>query len=262
VAAVMTMLAAAWAPFESRAATGTAATAIWSATAASTIVSAAIIAIASAAAEGPLKAGTRISAYPRGVTREIRARLRSARARCAGFAGEQDAVVFCDGWRKRGFRSGSFDVFGLHGFVGFIVADGCGVQRTLVRGVCFCFAERVRVKSARLNSRDLFRPYILRLGFRFARVNLIVLFRFFGTVVGRFVFFLFFLFFLIFFLKNRATDERVGRHFCLSFLMLGFDEAGRDHRDILFTEGSVGASRFCVHQIRSGLRRSGSRVVS
>jgi hypothetical protein len=261
---MMTMLAAAGAPFESRTSAGTAASAIWPATTAATIVSAAIIAIpsAAAAAERPLKASTWIAAYPRGVTREIRARLGSAGARCAGFAGEEDAVILCDGWRRRGFCSGSLDVFGLHGFVGFIVADGCGVQRTLVCRICFRFAERVRVKGACLKSCDLFRSYVVRLGFRLARMNLIVLFRFFGTVVGRFVFFLFFLLFLIFFLKNGATDERVGRNFCLCFLMLGFDETGGDYRDIFFTEGSVGASRFCVHQIRSGLRRSGSRVVS
>src|SRR6267378_3733865 len=49
VAAMMTMLAAAGAPFESRTSAGTAASAIWPATTAATIVSAAIIAIPSAA---------------------------------------------------------------------------------------------------------------------------------------------------------------------------------------------------------------------
>src|SRR5258707_10073560 len=151
---MMTVLAPTGRAFEPRPSAGTAASAIWPATTAATIVSAAIIAIpsAAAAAERPLKASTWIAAYPRGVTREIRARLGSAGARCAGFAGEEDAVILCDGWRRRGFCSGSLDVFGLHGFVGFIVADGCGVQRTFVGCVFFRFAQCVRVKSACLNS--------------------------------------------------------------------------------------------------------------
>ena len=205
---MMTMLAAAWAAFESRASAGTAATAIWPAATASPIVSAAIIAIpsAAAAAERPLKASTWIAAYPRGVTREIRARLGSAGARCAGFARKEDAVIICDGRRRRGFRSGTLYAFGLHGFVGFIVADRCGVQCTLVRSVCFRFAESMRVMSACLKSCDLFRSYVVGLGFPFARMNLFVLFRFFGNLVGCFGFFLFFGFFLLFVVKNRATD--------------------------------------------------------
>jgi hypothetical protein len=198
----MTVLAAAWTAFESRTSAGTAASTIWPAATASPIVSAAIIAIASAAAERPLESSTRIAAYARRVTREVRARLGSARARCAGFAGEQDAVVFCYGGRWRGFRSGSLYAFGLHGFVGFIVADGCGVQRTLVRSVCFRFAERMGVMSACLKSRDLFRSYVVGLAFPFTRMNLFVLFHFFGNLVGCFGFFLFFRFFVV---KNRAT---------------------------------------------------------
>src|SRR5712672_2745437 len=248
----MTMLAAAWTAFESRASAGTAASTIWPAATASSIVSAAIIAIpsAAAAAERPLESSSRIAAYARGVTREVRARLGSARARCAGFAGEQDAVVFCYGGRWRGFRSGSLYALGLHGFVGFIVADGCGVQCTLVRSVCFRFAESMRVMSACLKSCDLFRSYVGGLGFPFARMNLFVCFRFFGNLVGCFGFFLFFRFFLLFVIKNRAPDERVGGHFCLSLLMLGFDEAGGDYRDIFFAERGVGASRFCFDRIR------------
>src|SRR5712672_3269580 len=205
----MTMLAAAWTAFESRASAGTAASTIWPAATAPTIVSAAIIAIASAAAaaERPLESSSRIAAYARGVTREIRARLGSARARCAGFAGEQDAVVFCYGRRRRGFRSGGLYAFWLHGFVGFIVADRCGVQRTLVSSVCFRFAESMGVMSACLKSCDLFRSYVVGLGFPFARMNLFVLFRFFGNLVGCFGFFFFFFrFFLLFVVKNRATD--------------------------------------------------------
>src|SRR5258706_11161672 len=99
VAAIMHMLGAAGAPFESRTSAGTAASTIWPAATASSIVSAAIIAIpsAAAAAERPLESSSRIAAYARGVTREIKARLGTARARCAGFAREQDAVGFCYG---------------------------------------------------------------------------------------------------------------------------------------------------------------------
>src|SRR5882757_3205407 len=203
----MTVLASTWTAFESRTSAGAAASTIWPATTASSIVSAAIIAIpsAAAAAERPLESSSRIAAYARGVTREIRARLGSARARCAGFAGEQDAVVFCYGRRRRGFRSGGLYAFWLHGFVGLIVADRCGVQRTLVSSVCFRFAERMGVMSACLKSRDLFRAYVVGLGFPFARMNLFVLFRFFGNLVGCFGFFLFFGFFLLFVVKNRAT---------------------------------------------------------
>src|SRR6266436_8290072 len=80
VAAMMTMLAAAWAAFESRTSAGTAATAIRPAATASPIVSAAIIAIpsAAAAAERSLESSARIAAYARRVTREVRARLGSA----------------------------------------------------------------------------------------------------------------------------------------------------------------------------------------
>src|SRR5258705_8354325 len=140
---MMTVLASTWTAFESRTSAGTAASTIWPATTAATIVSAAIIAIASAtaAAERPLESSSRIAAYARGVTREVRARLGSARARCAGFARKEGAVIFWDGGRRRGFPAGSFDALGLHGFVGFIVADRCGVQRTLVSSVCFRFAE-------------------------------------------------------------------------------------------------------------------------
>src|SRR6267154_4195073 len=115
MAAVMTMLAAAWTAFESRTSAGTAATAIWPAATASPIVSAAIIAIpsAAAAAERPLKASSRIAAYARRVTREIRAGLGSTRAGCACLAGQQNGIVFCAARRRCRFRSGSLNVFGL-----------------------------------------------------------------------------------------------------------------------------------------------------
>jgi hypothetical protein len=142
MAAVVTRAAAGTA-FESRTPAGTAATTIiWPATA-STIVSAAIIAIASAAAERPLEAGARIAADAGGVAREIRARLRSAGTRRARFTGKKNAVIFSDGWRGRGFRSGRLDrlVFGF--FVHVVTANGSGMQGALVSCVCFCFAERV-----------------------------------------------------------------------------------------------------------------------
>lgn len=96
-------------------------------------------------------------------------------------------------------------MFGLHRFAGLIVADGCSVQGTLVRGVCFRFAKSVRVMSACLKSCDLFRSYVVGLGFCFAPMNLFVLFRFFGNLVSCIGFFLAFLFFLLFVVENRAT---------------------------------------------------------
>src|SRR5258707_13137801 len=136
----------------------------------------------------------------------MRTWIGSPEERLAGFYGQQNAVVFCYGRRGRGFRSGSVYAFGLHGFVGFIVTDRCSVQRTLVRSVCFRFAESMGVMSACLKSCDLFRSYVVGLGFPFARMNLFVLFRFFGNLVGCFGFFLFFRFFLLFIVENRATD--------------------------------------------------------
>src|SRR5438270_544695 len=228
MAAVMTMLATAGTTFEARTSAGTTATAIWPATAAAAIVSAAIVAIASAAAaaERPLESGAGIASDAGGVTREIRARLGSTGTRSAGFPGKKDAVVFRGRRSGSGFGSSSLDLFMLHGFVGIVITDGCSVQRTLMRSVCFRFAERMRIERAGLNSGDLVGCYIGRINFARSGVNFLVLFYFVGNVVCSFGFFFRFGFVLLFFLKHRATDEGIGCGFGLRLLMVSFDEAG------------------------------------
>src|SRR5229473_3371145 len=251
VAAVLTVRAARTA-FESRTAAGTAAATIWSAAA---IVSAAVVAIASAAAIRPLEACAGIAADARGVAGEILAGLGSAGARGACFAGKKDAVVFGNDGRGRGFGSGGLDGFVPGFFVDIVIADGSGVQRAFVGCVGFRFAERVSVKSARLDRRDLFRAYILGLGFRFAGANLFA----FLSAVFRLGFFVFFLVLFLFLLENRAPDERVGCRVRLRFFVLGLDEARGDNGDVFFTERSIRASRLPLDHVRRGIGRLRSR---
>src|SRR5216684_3639352 len=263
VATLMTVRTAGTA-FESRTAAGTAAATIWPATAA-------VVAIASAAAIRPLEACAGIAANARGVAREIRAGFGSAGARGACFAGKKDTVVFGDDGLGRGFGSGGLDgfVFVVSFLVNFVIADGSGVQRAFVGGVCFRFAECVSVQSACLDSLDLFRTNILGLGFRFAGANL---FAFFNAVFrfGLFVFFFVFLFVLrflflflfVFFLEDRATDERVGRRVRLRFFVLGLDEAGGNNSDVFVAERSIGASTLLLDDVRCGTGRLRSRGCS
>jgi len=263
---MMTMLAAAGAPFESRTSAGTAASAIWPATTAATIVSAAIIAIpsAAAAAERPLKASTWIAAYPRGVTRESGRGSGAPERGCTGFAGEEDAVILCDGWRRRGFCSGSLDVFGLHAFVAFIVADGCG-GAAHSRAPHLLPLRGARASQGRVSQELRSLPLLGRRETRFplrSHESHRALSASSTAVVGRFVFFLFFRFFLIFFLKTAPPTSASAVTFACASSCL----ASMRLEEIIATSSSLreafGASRFCVHQIRSGLRRSGSRVVS
>jgi hypothetical protein len=73
---------------------GTAATAVWAATAAA-ITSSTL---------GALETGARIAADTGGITRKVFARSGSAAdARGASFAGKQDDVVFDDGWSRDDF---------------------------------------------------------------------------------------------------------------------------------------------------------------
>lgn len=245
--------------FESRA-SRTSAASIWSAAA---IVSAAVIAIASAAAEGPLETGSRIAADARGVAREILARFRGAGARGARFTGKKNTVILRDGGGRRRFGSGGLQGF-MAGFlvpdffVNFVIADGRGMQGAFVGCIGFGFAERVRIQSPRLDRRDLFIANVLGLNLYFASVNFFGFFRSFLRSV--FYFFLI----VVFFFENRATDERVGCGFRLSFFMLGFDQAGRNYGDILFAQGSVGARWFLLDDVWSGgkrLRRCGCGIV-
>jgi hypothetical protein len=83
----------------------------------------------------------------------------------------------------------------------FVIAYGSSVQSAFVGCVCFRFTQRVRVKSARLDTRYFFRPHVLGLGLCFAGMNLCVIFGLF-SVVFRFAFFLF----LVRLGKNCAAD--------------------------------------------------------
>jgi hypothetical protein len=188
---------AAWTAFEPGTAAGTSAAAIWPA-GATAIVASTVVAIASAAAVRPLEAGARIAADARGIARKILAGLGSAGAWGACFAGKKDAVVFLNRGLGRGFRSGGLDGLVPGFFMDVVIADGSGVQGAFVRRIRFGFAERVSVKSACLDSRDLFRAYILGLGFCCAGVNLVVLFGtpfnfllslFLGLLLGFFLYF-------------------------------------------------------------------------
>jgi hypothetical protein len=207
MATVMTMRATWAAAFEPRTAAGTSTTAVGP-TAATTIVAvvaAAIIAVAPTAPVRPLETRPRIAADARGITREIRARLGSAGARGACFAWKQNAIFQVDRLGSR-LTSGRLDGFADGLFVSFWLAYGSGVQCAFVRRICFRFAERMRVKSACLDSINLFRAHILRLDFRFASVNLFVFFR---LLLG--VGFFLFLFFFVFCLFERGpAHEGVG----------------------------------------------------
>ena len=85
------------------------------------------------------------------------------------------------------------------------------------------------------------------IGFRFGTIGGAAFFDLGGFVVGklgnfggmrffRFGFFLYFIHFLFFFLffKNRATGKSVSlRDFLYHFLLLGFDDPGRECRDLI-----------------------------
>lgn len=244
--------------FESRA-SRTSAASIWSAAA---IVSPAVIAIASAAAERPLEAGSRIAADARGLAREILARFGGAGARSARFTGKKNAVVVRDGGGRRRFGSGGLQGFMAGFFVpdffmNFVIADGRGMQGAFVGRIRFGFAERVRIQSSRLDRRDLFIPNVLGLNLHFAGVNFFPFFR--SLLRSVFHFFLIF-----FFLEICTTYERVRSGLCLSFFMLGFDQAGGNYGDIFFAQGSVGASWFLLDDVWSvgkRLRRCGCGIV-
>ncbi len=260
VTALMALLAAGAAAFESRTAAGTPSPPVRPAAAAA-IVTAAVVAIASPTAIGPLEAGARVTANARRIAREILPGFGSAGARGARLARKKDAIVFRNDGLGRGFGSGGLDRLVLGLFVNVVIAYGRGVQSAFVRGVCFRFRERVSVKSARLYSRDLFGAYVLRLCFRFMGVNLFV----FLSVLFRFRFFLFVLFLIVFFIEYCAAYKSVGCGIRLRLLMFGFDQAGRDHRYVFVAQGSIRAGAFLLDHIRcSGKRlgRSRCRVIA
>jgi hypothetical protein len=123
--AVVTMRSAG-AAFESRAAAGTATTLVGStssAMVAATIVSAAIVAIASTAAVRPLEASARIATDARGIAREILARFGSTGTWGACFAGEKDSVVIGGDRLRGGFGTRGLNRFSLTLFVNLGVTD-------------------------------------------------------------------------------------------------------------------------------------------
>lgn len=253
---MMTMRATWTAAFEPRTTAGTAAPAIIGSTT-STVVASAIVAIAPAAAVRPLETGPRIASDARGIAREILARLGSAGARCAGLAGQKNAVVLCSRRCRRKFSACGLDGFAASLFVDFRVADSSRMQRTFVRGICFRFAERMGIKSACLDSLDLFSAYILRLDCRFAGVNLFVLF---GMIlgVGFFLFFFLLLFLLFRLFEGSAAHECVGCGVRLRFFVLSFDQAGRDYGYVFFAKRSVIARGFLLDSVR--FRSGGQRL--
>lgn len=247
----MTMRAAWAAAFEPRTAAGTATTAIIGPAAAAiftttAIVAATVVAIAPTAAVRPLETSPRIAADTRGIAREILARLGSAGARCACFAGQKNGIVFCDYRLGRGFGSGGLDAFAASLFVDFWLADGSRMQRTFVRCICFRFAEGMGVKSACLDILDLFCTYIVRLGFCLGSMNLLMFFS-----LGFFFFLLLFSFLVLFRLfEGGAAHERVGCGVRLCFFVLGFDQAGGDYRNIFLAKRCIGARRFLLDRAR------------
>ena len=245
----MTMRAAWAAAFEPRTAAGTATTAIIGPAAAAiftttAIVAATVVAIAPTAAVRPLETSPRIAADTRGIAREILARLGSAGARCACFAGQKNGIVFCDYRLGRGFGSGGLDGFAASLFVDFWLADGSRMQRAFVGCIRFRFAERMRVLSACLDILDLLCTYIVRLAFRLGSMNLLMFFS-----LG---FFFFLLLFLVLFglFEGGAAHECVGCGVRLCFFVLGFDQAGGDYRNIFLAKRCIGARRFLLDRAR------------
>jgi hypothetical protein len=213
---------------------GASATAVWTATA---IIAAGIT---SAAAERSLETLTRIAANARGVARKFFARRWGAAcaARGSGFSRQQDDVVLGD-MRGRGSSNEIVyrDVPGVGGFrfflaVGSFVMFGTG-------GMVFVVKFKCRV---------MFGAFVRGIGFRFGTIRGAAFFDLGGFVVGklgnfggmrffRFGFFLHFIYFLFdffLFFKNRATGVSVNlRDFLYHFLLLGFDDPGRECRDLI-----------------------------
>jgi hypothetical protein len=158
---------AAGAAFESRAgrtaaAIGATATAVWTATTAA-ITSATL---------GTLETRARIAADASGIARKIFARSRgSADTRGASLAGEQDDVVFDDGWSRGDFCCVRFDhfYFGMFVFCMFCVL----VFSVFVHGV-FGITQ----------SGGMFGAFVRGVGFEFGAIRGAVFFYFFGFILG------------------------------------------------------------------------------
>jgi hypothetical protein len=228
---------------------------------AATIVTAAVVAIASATAKWALETGARIATNARGVARKILARFRSTRTRRASFAGKKDSVVLGDTWLR--CRLGTWGLNGLGStlFMNFRVTDGRGMQGAFVGGIRFRFSQCVRVERSRFDGIDLFGTDVL--GFGVAGVNLFLFVRvFFGLRWSLFLFF-------GVLVKNGAADHGVGCSVGLRLFMLSFDQAGRNDGNLLvanifFSERRVGVRGFLLDRAgrsRQRLRSGHGRVV-
>jgi hypothetical protein len=249
---------AAGAAFETRsaagatAAVGTSTTAVGTATSAirasATIVASAV---ASAAAEWPLEAGTRITADARGVAREIFQRSRrAADSGGTSFTGEENHVVF-DG--PRAFRERLAGGCGDHLRFG-VLHIGVFVLGTFMFGV---FEVSVFVLNmfwlavlAFAVRGVVFGVFLRHVGGKFRAVGgasgfdfldfFLGEFRNFGDYRGfRFFRLLFGLFFGFFFVEFGAADDGIGFRFFLRLFVLGFDETRGESGDLIFVQFGV-----------------------
>jgi hypothetical protein len=169
---------------------GTAATAVWAATAAA-ITSSAL---------WTLETGARIAADAGGIAREIFARSSGAAdARGSGFAGKQDDVVFDDGWSRGDFSCARFDQFCFGMFMFGVLMLGMRVFRESVHGV-FGITE----------SGSVFSAFVRGVRFEFGAIRGAVLFDFLGFSLGEFC------------LRGSLIFGGIEVRFFLAFFFLGF----------------------------------------
>src|SRR6202011_4475754 len=215
---------------------GASATAIWTATA---IIAAAIT---SATAERALETLARIATNARGLARKFLPR-RGCAATCAarstGFSRQQNNVVLGDG-RCRGSRNEIVhrDVPGV-GSLRFFLAVGSFMMPFVMLGA------RAMLFVVKFKCCMMLGTFVRGIGFRFGTIGRASFFDLRRFVVGKlrnfgvglfgFGFFLYFIDFLFFFLffKNRVTGESGNLRNFLHFLLLGFDEAGPECRDLI-----------------------------
>lgn len=235
---------------------GTTASAVGATTAAIRTSAAAAITVASATAERPLKARTRIAANTRGVAGEIFARGRwAADARRTRLARQKDGVVFdnCRAFGDGFSRSGRHFMFGrlrLGMFVVGMLMAGLFIGEmsvlffvimSSVNGVVFgVFLGHVRGEFRAVGGAP---------GFHF----LDFFFREFGYFRSRGFFSFFRWLFRFFFVEFGAADDGVGFRFFGGFFVLGFDKAGGESGNLVVVQLRIIASRF--RAIASGILR-------
>ncbi len=188
-------------------------------------------AIASAAAIRPLESRAGIAAAnARGIAWETFARFWTPGARRTSLAGQKNGVVFDRSGSCRSCRR-PLGRFVLGHFAGGMLSKFGGVQRAFMRRISFRLSQRVRIGGFLL----------LRLFVRalrgFTGVNFLVLFGRGFFVLGRFLVFLFFLF------KDGTADHGIGVRLRLRLFVLGFHQAGGNHRHFFFTQRSIRANR-------------------